>query len=131
MRPVDGLGDSKIDRRGVDHVDLIRGRDAALRHDCAVEACGVNQTFWRIVVALAWPSFAVGWILTFFGIMRELSASVLLYSVGSEVLSVVLLKLWTNGAAEQVSVIGLMMMILVVLFRAVQLRFLNRRIGMA
>ena len=63
--------------------------------------------------------------------MRELSASVLLYSVGSEVLSVVLLKLWTNGAAEQVSVIGLMMMILVVLFRAVQLRFLNRRIGMA
>ena len=89
------------------------------------------QTFWRIIVALAWPSFAVGWILTFFGIMRELSASVLLYSVGSEVLSVVLLKLWTNGAAEQVSVIGLMMMVLVVLFRAVQLRFLNRRIGMA
>ena len=87
------------------------------------------QTMWRILVALAWPSFAVGWILTFFGIMRELSASVLLYSVGSEVLSVVLLKLWTNGAAEQVSVIGLMMMVLVVVFRALQLRFLNRRIG--
>ena len=47
------------------------------------------QTLWRIMVALAWPSFAVGWVLTFFGIMRELSASVLLYSVGSEVLSVV------------------------------------------
>ena len=48
------------------------------------------QTLWRILIALAWPSFAVGWMLTFFGIMRELWASILLYSVGSEVLSVVL-----------------------------------------
>jgi iron(III) transport system permease protein len=69
----------------------------------------------------------VGWVLVFFGIMRELSASVLLYSVGSEVLSVVMLKLWTNGAAEQVSVIGLLMMILVIIFRAVQLAFVKRR----
>ncbi len=89
------------------------------------------QTLWRILVALAWPSFAVGWVLTFFGIMRELSASVLLYAVGSEVLSVVLMKLWANGQAEQVSVIGLFMMLLVVLFRWVQLRFLNSRFGQA
>jgi iron(III) transport system permease protein len=87
------------------------------------------QTLWRIMVALAWPSFAVGWVLTFFGIMRELSASILLYSVGSEVLSVVLLKLWTNGLAEQVSVIGIFMMVLVILFRWVQLKLLNKRIS--
>jgi iron(III) transport system permease protein len=84
------------------------------------------QTLWRILVALAWPSFAVGWVLTFFGIMRELSASVLLYSVGSEVLSVVLMKLWANGLAEQVSVIGLLMMLLVIAFRWIQLRILKR-----
>lgn len=87
------------------------------------------QTMWRIIIALAWPSFAVGWVLIFFGIMRELSASVLLYSVGSEVLSVVLLKLWVNGNAEQVSVIGLMMMGLVFLFRWVQLSVIKRRIS--
>jgi len=58
-----------------------------------------------------------------------LSASVLLYSVGSEVLSVVLLKLWTNGNAEQVSVIGLMMIVLVVLFRWVQLKVIKARIS--
>ncbi|MGX1349571.1 iron(III) transport system permease protein [Bradyrhizobium elkanii] len=87
------------------------------------------QTMRRIVLALAWPSFAVGWVLVFFGIMRELSASVLLYSVGSEVLSVVLLKLWANGNAEQVSVIGLIMMVLVIIFRWVQLKFINSRIG--
>jgi iron(III) transport system permease protein len=87
------------------------------------------QTLWRILIALAWPSFAVGWVLTFFGIMRELSASILLYSAGSEVLSVVLLKLWANGQAEEVSVIGLMMMLLVIVFRCVQLGLINRRIS--
>ena len=87
------------------------------------------QTLWRILVALAWPSFAVGWVLTFFMIMRELSASVLLYSVGSEVLSVVLMKLWANGLAEQVSVIGLMMMVLVIVFRWVQLKVLKKHIS--
>jgi len=87
------------------------------------------QTMWRIVIALAWPSFAVGWVLIFFGIMRELSASVLLYSVGSEVLSVVLLKLWANGNAEQVSVIGLIMMVMVIVFRWVQLKVIKSRIN--
>lgn len=87
------------------------------------------QTLGRIVIALAWPSFAVGWVLVFFGIMRELSASVLLYSVGSEVLSVVLLKLWANGNAEQVSVIGLIMMAMVILFRWVQLKVIKSRIN--
>ncbi len=84
---------------------------------------------WRILIALAWPSFAVGWVLAFFGIMRELSASILLYSVGSEVLSVVLLRLWSNGLAEQVSVIGLMMMLLVIVFRWVQLKLIKSRIS--
>jgi len=87
------------------------------------------QTMWCIMIALTWPSFAVGWVLVFFGIMRELSASVLLYSVGSEVLSVVLLKLWANGNAEQVSVVGLIMMVLVVLFRWVQLGVIKKRIS--
>jgi iron(III) transport system permease protein len=87
------------------------------------------QTLWRIMVALAWPSFAVGWILTFFGIMRELSASILLFSAGSEVLSVVMLKMWMNGEAEQVSVIGLMMMLLVIFFRWVQLRVIGSRVS--
>jgi iron(III) transport system permease protein len=87
------------------------------------------QTLWRILIALAWPAFAVGWILTFFGIMREVSASILLFAVGSEVLSVVMVRMWTDGAAEKVSVLGLLMMLLVFLFRWVQLVVIKRRIG--
>ncbi|MGB3069023.1 MAG: iron ABC transporter permease [Ottowia sp.] len=88
-----------------------------------------NRTFWRILVALAWPSFAAGWVLTFFMVLRELSASVLLYSAGSEVLSVVMMRLWMDGKAEEVSVIGLLMLLLVLLFRFVELRLVKRRIS--
>jgi iron(III) transport system permease protein len=85
-------------------------------------------TLWRILIALAWPSFAVGWVLTFFGIMRELSASILLYAPGTEVLSVVMLKMWEDGGAGDVSVIGLLMVVLVVAFRLIQLRLIRKSV---
>lgn len=114
-------------------VRVMSGAYVQLSYDleeCArVHGASWWQTLWRILIALSWPSFAVGWVLTFFGIMRELSASILLYSVGSEVLSVVMLKLWTNGRAEEVSVIGLMMMLLVIGFRWVHLALIKRRIS--
>ncbi len=100
-----------------------------------IEECsrvhGANwwQTLGRILVALAWPAFAVGWVLIFFGIMRELSASILLYAPGSEVLSVVMLKMWVGGKPEQVSVVGLLMLAMVLAFRWLQLRFIKRRIS--
>jgi iron(III) transport system permease protein len=94
-----------------------------------VHGAGWWQTFGRILVALAWPAFAVGWVLVFFGIMRELSASILLYAPGTEVLSVVMLKMWSGGKPEDVSVIGLLMLALVLLFRWVQLRFIKTKIS--
>ncbi|HEX9521536.1 MAG TPA: iron ABC transporter permease, partial [Reyranella sp.] len=94
-----------------------------------VHGAGWWQTLFRILVALAWPAFAVGWVLIFFGIMRELSASILLYAPDTEVLSVVMLKMWTGGKPEEVSVIGLLMLVLVLLFRWVQLRFIKKRIS--
>lgn len=86
------------------------------------------QTLWRILIALSWPAFAVGWILTFFGIMRELSASVLLYAVGSEVLSVVMVRMLIDGQPERVTVLGLMMMLLVFVFRWVQHVMVKQRL---
>jgi iron(III) transport system permease protein len=114
-------------------VRVMSGAYAQLSYD--LEECSRvhGATFWqtlmRILVTLAWPAFAVGWVLAFFGIMRELSASIMLYTTGSEVLSVVLVKRWVNGLAEEVSVIGLMMMALVIVFRWVQLVVIKRRIS--
>lgn len=88
-----------------------------------------STTFRRILLALAWPSFAVGWILIFFIILRELSASILLYSVGSEVLSVVVMRLWGEGKAEQVSVIALVMLVFVFVFRFVESRLVRTHLS--
>ncbi|MGJ5202892.1 ABC transporter permease [Bradyrhizobium sp. HKCCYLR20261] len=85
-------------------------------------------TFRRILLALVWPSFSVGWVLTFFMVLRELSASVMLYSANSEVLSVTMLKLWSNGKSEEVSAIALLMLGLVVVFRLLQLWLGNREL---
>lgn len=86
------------------------------------------QTMTRILLALAWPSFAAGWILAFFGIFRELSASILLYSTGNEVLSVLMLQMWAGGKPEEVSVVALMMLALVLMFRWLQLAVVKKRI---
>jgi len=94
-----------------------------------VHGAGWWQTLGRILVALAWPAFAVGWVLIFFGIMRELSASILLYVPDTEVMSVVMLKMWVGGKPEEVSVIGLVMLVLVLIFRWVQLRLIKSRIS--
>jgi iron(III) transport system permease protein len=102
-------------------VRTMSGAFAQLAHDleeCSrVHGAAWGTTFRRILLALAWPAFAVGWILIFFIILRELSASILLYSVGNEVLAVVVMRLWTEGKAGQVSVIALVMLALVFLFR--------------
>ena len=108
-------------------VRTMAGAFSQLAHD--LEECSRvhGATWWttfrRILLALAWPAFAVGWILIFFIILRELSASILLYSVGNEVLSVVVMRLWTEGKAGQVSVIALVMLALIFVFR-----FMERRL---
>jgi iron(III) transport system permease protein len=113
-------------------VRIMNGTFAQLSFD--IEECsrvhGASwwQTIWRILIALAWPAFAVGWLLTFFGIMRELSASILLYSVSSEVLSVVMVRMLIDGQPERVTVIGLLMMLLVFVFRWVQHIMVEQRL---
>jgi iron(III) transport system permease protein len=82
-------------------------------------ACGASwwQTFVKIYLALLRPGFTAGAFLLFLIFLRELSASVLLYSPGNEVLSVTILKYWEAGRSEVVSVIALFMLGIVVLFR--------------
>jgi iron(III) transport system permease protein len=113
-------------------VRTMAGAFAQLAHDleeCSrVHGAAWWTTFRRILLALSWPAFAVGWILIFFIILRELSASILLYSVGNEVLSVVVMRLWTEGKAGQVSVIALVMLALVFLFRFVESRLVRSHI---
>jgi iron(III) transport system permease protein len=114
-------------------VRTMSGAFGQLAHDleeCSrVHGASWWTTFRRILLALAWPAFAVGFILIFFIILRELSASILLYSVGNEVLSVVVMRLWSEGKAGPVSVIALVMLGLVFLFRFAERRLVRTHLS--
>ncbi len=98
---------------------------ADLEESSRVHGAGFWTTFRKILLSLSWPSFAVGWILLFFIILRELSASILLYGPGSEVLSVVVMRLWSEGKAEEVSVIALVLLLFVFAFRFLESRIVR------
>jgi iron(III) transport system permease protein len=71
-------------------------------------SCGANwfQTFRRVTLPLLKPGIIAGWILLFIAFSRELSASILLYSPGNEVLSVVLYDLQQNGQFREISALA-------------------------
>jgi iron(III) transport system permease protein len=71
-------------------------------------SCGANwfQTFKRVTLPLLKPGIIAGWILLFIAFSRELSASILLYSPGTEVLSVVLYDLQQNGQFREISALA-------------------------
>jgi iron(III) transport system permease protein len=71
-------------------------------------SCGASwfQTFKRITLPLLKPGIIAGWILLFIAFSRELSASILLYAPGTEVLSVVLYDLQQNGQFREISALA-------------------------
>ncbi|MDR7415814.1 MAG: iron ABC transporter permease [Armatimonadota bacterium] len=86
--------------------------------ECA-RVCGASgwRTFWSVVARLVWPSVAVGWILSFVLIVREVSASIMLAAPGAQVLSVSIVYLWGQGRLEEVCVVAVLMLVPVFLGR--------------
>jgi iron(III) transport system permease protein len=73
--------------------------------------CGASwaTTFRRIVLPLLKPGLVAGWIYVVILAVRELSSSILLYSPGSEVVSIVIWELWQNGQYVELSALGVML----------------------
>ena len=87
-------------------------------------------TFRRVILPLLKPGLMAGWIYVVIVSVRELSSSILLYSPGSEVVSVVVWELWQNGQYVELSALGVMM--IAALFCVVMLaQVVGRRFGMA
>ncbi|MCG8545321.1 MAG: iron ABC transporter permease [Alphaproteobacteria bacterium] len=64
------------------------------------------QTFRRVTLPLLKPGIVSGWILLFVSFTRELSASVLLYSPGNEVISVAIYDMWEQGDFHPLSALA-------------------------
>ena len=105
-------------------VDLLRKTGAKLMEKRA----GRATTFGRIVLPLLKPGLIAGWIYIVIVSIRELASSILLYSPGTEVVSVTIWEMWQNGQYVELSALGVMMIL--VLFCFVMLaEFFGRRFG--
>jgi iron(III) transport system permease protein len=67
------------------------------------------QSFRRVVLPLLAPGLIAGWIYIVIVSVRELSASILLYTPGRQVLSIVIWEQYQNGAFTELAALGMMM----------------------
>jgi iron(III) transport system permease protein len=91
----------------------VRTTNAALRqlHPELEEAARIAGASWsraigRITLPLVQPTMLAAWILLFVMAMQEVSASILLYTSHSIVLSVAVFDLWENGNPSDVAALG-------------------------
>ncbi|GAA1881526.1 ABC transporter permease [Asanoa iriomotensis] len=79
------------------------------------------QTFRWVTLPLLFPGLLGGWIYLVVGLIRELSASLLLYSPGNEVISVRIWEMWSDGSFTEIAAFGMVMvgvlMVLVLIAR--------------
>jgi iron(III) transport system permease protein len=99
-----------------------------LEESAQMSGAGWWHTFRRVVLPLLWPGLLAGWIYIVIVSFRELGASVLLYSPGKEVLSIVIWEQWRDGLLTEVSALGVMLIGALVVLVAIAYR-LGARVG--
>jgi iron(III) transport system permease protein len=80
------------------------------------------QAFRRIMLPLVRPGLVAGWVYVAIVGLRELSASILLYSPGTEVLPVRIFVLYEGGQLTELAALGLAMTLLSAILAAVAWR---------
>ena len=89
----------------------LRQIDKSLEESANISGASWLRTFWTVSLPLLKPGLVAGFILLFVTFMRELSCSILLYSSGSEVMSVTMFDLWHDGMFPNLAAIGTMQLI--------------------
>ena len=72
-----------------------------------------GYTFRRIMIPLMRPGMTAAWILIFVSMLKEISASILLFTYGTETMSVVLVELWSEGSFPVASSMAVIQTVLV------------------
>jgi iron(III) transport system permease protein len=98
-----------------------------LEESAAMSGASWGMTFRRVILPLLKPGLLAGWIYVVIVSIRELSSSILLYSPGTEVVSVVIWELWENGQYVELSALGVLFILalfaLVMVAQAVARKF--------
>ncbi len=80
-----------------------------LEESAQTSGAGWLQTFRRVLLPLLVPGMVAGWIYIVIVSVRELSSTIILYSPGKEVLSIVIWEQYQNGELPQLAALGMMM----------------------
>ena len=88
------------------------------------------ETFWRIYIPLLMPSLLAAFLATMILAFREISAALFLYSQGSELVSIAIFDLWSNGQYPAIAALG-MVMVAILLAIVLIVQRLGGRIGLA
>ncbi len=99
-----------------------------LEESAAMSGASWFTSFRRIVLPLLKPGLLAGWIYIVIVSVRELSSSILLYSPGTEVVSIVIWEMWQNGQYVELSAFGVML--IATLFTFVMMaQWIGKRFG--
>jgi iron(III) transport system permease protein len=85
-----------------------------LEESAQVSGASWWQTFRRVLLPLLSPGLVAGWIYILVVSFRELSSSILLYSPGKEVLSILIFEQYENGQFTVLSALGVVMVLTLV-----------------
>jgi iron(III) transport system permease protein len=85
------------------------GRD--LEDSARASGAGWWLTFRRVLLPLLLPALAAGWIYILIVSIRELSSSILLYTPGSEVLSVRIFEQYQGGELNLLAALGVLLIV--------------------
>jgi iron(III) transport system permease protein len=83
-----------------------------LEEAATVSGANWTQRFLRIYVPLLMPSLVAGFLTTVIIAFREISAAIFLYSQGSEVVSIAIFDLWSNGQYPVIAALGCVLVVL-------------------
>lgn len=100
-----------------------------LEESAAMSGASWLSVFVRVVLPLLKPGLVAGWIYIAIVSLRELSSSILLYSPGTEVVSIMIWELWENGQYVELSALGVMLIVLLFVLVMVA-QFLGSRFGL-
>ncbi|MGP4015998.1 ABC transporter permease [Saccharopolyspora sp. 5N708] len=100
-----------------------------LEESAQVFGASWTQTFRRVLVPLASSGIIAGWVYILVVSFRELSSTILLYSPGNEVLSVLIWEQYENGQFTTLAAIGVCMVAILLVLVFVAHR-LGARVGL-
>lgn len=100
-----------------------------LEESAQVSGASWWQTFRRVLLPLLAPGLLAGWIYILVVSFRELSSSILLYSPGSEVLSILIFQQYENGQFTVLAALGVVMVLTLVVLVAIAYK-LGAKVGL-